>query len=530
MFARLVPAVAALLSLSLLWSGPVPQAEAKRPAAPASLATNAIDAHLGYLAQSTCSPSPKPGTTALLKLLIKTWGGKSSGIYRGCSVGGTSEHKEGRALDWRMDMKSKSQRTRVDQALKWLTANNGEVAYRLGVMYIIWNQQIWSIYYPELGWRKMPSRGSYTANHKNHVHISLSWDGAMKQTSWWTGVAITDPINSKCGVNGARACLPTIARTSAVWPYQATVVPATFMPYPWIKPGIGGSPQVGRTLTVVPGTWVPADAALTFQWTADKSPIAGANQPTYVVTTADVGKEIRVVVTATSATGVVTKTSDELAEVYRGRFSNAVPAIVGTIAPGQSVQADLSSWTPAPTKVTYRVQVGRDRGGRGHCARQPEVEGDQRRLAQRSGQHQQRCQHHAGPGRRCGQNGGEAESAGDVPEAEEADQHREPAGGGDDQSGEGGRTVRATGGVVADQQVGEDRRGLPEHVDRDQVVSGDQSDHRRAEGGEEPDHAGLGSVRDEIPAAVDQHQGADTGDDQRQYPLQQAQVKVDGYP
>ena len=354
MFARLVPAVAALLSLSLLWSGPVPQAEAKRPAAPASLATNAIDAHLGYLAQSTCSPSPKPGTTALLKLLIKTWGGKSSGIYRGCSVGGTSEHKEGRALDWRMDMKSKSQRTRVDQALKWLTANNGEVAYRLGVMYIIWNQQIWSIYYPELGWRKMPSRGSYTANHKNHVHISLSWDGAMKQTSWWTGVAITDPINSKCGVNGARACLPTIARTSAVWPYQATVVPATFMPYPWIKPGIGGSPQVGRTLTVVPGTWVPADAALTFQWTADKSPIAGANQPTYVVTTADVGKEIRVVVTATSATGVVTKTSDELAEVYRGRFSNAVPAIVGTIAPGQSVQADLSSWTPAPTKVTYR--------------------------------------------------------------------------------------------------------------------------------------------------------------------------------
>ena len=85
--------------------------------------------------------------------------GGSSGISRACSVGATSEHKEGRALDWHMDMKSSSQRGRVDKALKWMTANNGEVAYRLGVMYIIWNQHIWSLYYPELGWRKMASRG-----------------------------------------------------------------------------------------------------------------------------------------------------------------------------------------------------------------------------------------------------------------------------------------------------------------------------------------------------------------------------------
>jgi len=352
---RWTASIATAIALSFTPLAPAPVAQAKRPAAPASLASAAIDAHLGYQAQSTCSPSPKPGTTALLRLLIKTWGGKSSGIYRGCSSGGTSEHKEGRALDWRMSVKSAAQRKRVDQALAWITANNGEVAYRLGVMYIIWNQRIWSIYYPELGWRKMASRGSATANHKDHVHISLSWDGAMKQTSWWTGVPVTQPLNSKCGTNGARACLSTIARRSgSAWPYLASVVPATFLPFPWTKPAIGGSPQVGRTLTAVPGTWVPEGATLSYQWTADDKPILGANQPTYVVTTGEVGKEIRVVVSATSAAGVRTLTSDELAEVYRGRFGNASPVILGTIAPGTTVTADVSGWSPAPTRASYR--------------------------------------------------------------------------------------------------------------------------------------------------------------------------------
>ena len=176
---RLAATIATIALGGLLLSGPAPAASAKNPPPPKALTSVTIDAHLGYMKQTTCSPKAKPGTTALLKTLIAAWGGSSSGISRQCSVGATSEHKEGRALDWHMDMKSASQRARVKRATDWLTANNGEVAYRLGVMYVIWNQHIWSLYYPELGWRKMASRGSYTANHKNHVHISLSWDGAM---------------------------------------------------------------------------------------------------------------------------------------------------------------------------------------------------------------------------------------------------------------------------------------------------------------------------------------------------------------
>ena len=346
-------AIAALTALTVLWTVPAPAATAKTPPPPESLATNSIDAHLGYMAQSTCSPSAKPGTSALLKLLISTWGGGSLGISRGCSVGTTSEHKEGRALDWHMDVKYSSQRKRVDQALAWLTANNGEVAYRLGVMYIIWNQHIWSLYYPGLGWRKMANRGSYTANHKNHVHISLSWDGAMKQTSWWTGVPITSPLNSKCGVGGARACLPTIPRTSLSWPYQHTDVPASFLPAPWTRPGIGGDPQVGRTLTVVPGTWVPEGATLAYQWTANSHDIAGATGSTYEVTAADVGKGIRVRVAATTASGTVTKTSDGMTEVLKARFATTPrPGITGTTATDQVVDVNVDGWLPAPDSLT----------------------------------------------------------------------------------------------------------------------------------------------------------------------------------
>ncbi len=349
---RLAAAVATLTASCLLWAVPAPAAVAKNPPPPKQFTATSIDAHLGYMPQSTCSPSAKPGTTALLKALIATWDGSSSGISRGCSVGGVSEHKEGRALDWRRDVKYASHRKKVDQALKWLTANNGEVAYRLGVMYIIWNQHIWSIYYPELGWRKMANRGSYTANHKNHVHISLSWDGAMAQTSWWTGTPVSEPLNSKCGAKGVRACLPKIARNPRLsWPFVQTEVPASFMPAPWTRPNIGGGPQVGRTLTAVPGTWVPEGAAPTYQWTADGKWITGATGKTFLVTADLVGKVIRVRVTAA---GAGTKTSDGMTEVVKGNFTTVPkPALAGPAVVEQELGVAGGTWVPEPDSVTY---------------------------------------------------------------------------------------------------------------------------------------------------------------------------------
>jgi hypothetical protein len=83
-----------------------------------------------------------------------------------------------------------SERATAEQFLAWLLGQgpNGEAAYnarRLGVMYVIWNGRIWSADHAALGW--LPYRGANP--HVDHIHISLSWAGAMKQTSFWTGVA-----------------------------------------------------------------------------------------------------------------------------------------------------------------------------------------------------------------------------------------------------------------------------------------------------------------------------------------------------
>ena len=58
---------------------------------------------------------------------------------------------------------------------------------RLGVLYIIYNQRIWGQYNPR--WRGMASRGSGTDNHKDHVHFTFTWNGALQQSPYWTGKA-----------------------------------------------------------------------------------------------------------------------------------------------------------------------------------------------------------------------------------------------------------------------------------------------------------------------------------------------------
>ncbi len=73
-----------------------------------------------------------------------------------------TDHDDGLALDYM---------TRNGQRLAdYLRAN----ARAHGVTYVIWNQRIWSAARNAEGWRRMPDRGSDTANHKDHVHASFT--------------------------------------------------------------------------------------------------------------------------------------------------------------------------------------------------------------------------------------------------------------------------------------------------------------------------------------------------------------------
>jgi peptidoglycan hydrolase-like protein with peptidoglycan-binding domain len=88
-----------------------------------------------------------------------------------------------------------TQRAQADALLTWLFARDARGnayanARRLGVMYIIWNNKIWGSYNPT--WApynncaKTPQTSMDTACHRDHMHFSLSWEGAQGRTSYWT--------------------------------------------------------------------------------------------------------------------------------------------------------------------------------------------------------------------------------------------------------------------------------------------------------------------------------------------------------
>ncbi|TCC19006.1 SH3 domain-containing protein [Kribbella speibonae] len=87
---------------------------------------------------------------------ISSYGGLRSGDSG-------SEHSSGRALDI---MVSGSEGQEVAD---WLKANYK----KLGVSQLIWEQHIWTVQRSSEGWRAMEDRGGATANHYDHVHVSV---------------------------------------------------------------------------------------------------------------------------------------------------------------------------------------------------------------------------------------------------------------------------------------------------------------------------------------------------------------------
>jgi uncharacterized protein YgiM (DUF1202 family) len=81
-----------------------------------------------------------------------------------------TDHSTGRALDLMIpNYKSASGKALGYKVAAWAKAN----ARDLGINYVIWNQHIWNITRDDEGWRYMADRGGDSANHKNHVHITV---------------------------------------------------------------------------------------------------------------------------------------------------------------------------------------------------------------------------------------------------------------------------------------------------------------------------------------------------------------------
>ncbi|MCW2868528.1 MAG: peptidoglycan-binding protein [Marmoricola sp.] len=223
------------------------------PRAPVATAGSTPEALAAYVPANSCDPTAKPGTTALGELLKATYAGSSYGIDRTCGTDPlpTSEHYDGRALDFFRSVRDPQQKAQVQALVSWLFATDAHGnpyanARRLGVMYLIWNNRIWGSYRASDGWRpyagcaSRTSRAYDTTCHRDHVHLSLSWEGAMKRTSFWTRqVAAVD--YGPCREAGLNWAAPyTTARTAPCPSLPRVTAPA-------------GSSALRRTLTTYSG-------------------------------------------------------------------------------------------------------------------------------------------------------------------------------------------------------------------------------------------------------------------------------------
>ena len=168
---------------------------AAAPTATAVAPSVEIEEYASYQPASRCRPRAKPGTEQLGHWLVGRFGGSFGGISRDCG-GSTSEHTEGRAFDWTVDATTKAGRQSARKFLRRAFATNraGEtdaVARRMGVMYVIWDDQIYSAWrgfepvpYLSSSCKKL-KKCSPTLRHRDHVHISLTRKAARGKTSWY---------------------------------------------------------------------------------------------------------------------------------------------------------------------------------------------------------------------------------------------------------------------------------------------------------------------------------------------------------
>ena len=178
-----------------------------------------------------------------------------------------------------------------------------------------------------------------------------------------------------CAVVGGIAAIASVGQAAT-----------TVEPTNTAEPQISGSALVGRTLTATRGSWANSPTSFAFQWVrcpstggapngSDCAAIAGASTSAYVVGAGDLGRRLRVRVTATNADGNTTVASNATKIVARaGALSNTeLPAISGSPTVGSTLTASPGSWSVGQPELRLLVAEVRPRRHR--------VRGDHRRDA-----------------------------------------------------------------------------------------------------------------------------------------------------
>lgn len=138
-------------------------------------------------------------------------------------------------------------------------------------------------------------------------------------------------------------------------------VPAS-APANTVLPAVTGTDLVGSTLTSTDGTWTGAPPiTFTYSWyryddNAGTNPvlISGATSHTYVLQSADNGKYVRCLVTATDDLGAIGAYSNYTSQVKTPVVNTVAPAITGSEVDGEILTCSAGTYTGNVVGLTYQ--------------------------------------------------------------------------------------------------------------------------------------------------------------------------------
>ena len=178
------------------------------------------------------------------------------------------------------------------------------------------------------------------------------------------------PLARRALLPFATALATVIVTAAAV---QAAPSASAAAPANTDEPVVTGAAAVGSTLTATTGTWSGSVTTFAFQWVrcdvdgglptgADCATITGATSSSYTLVAADVGKRLRVRVTATNSDGPTTAASNatevvKAASAGTAPSSTAAPVITGTPAQSTFLHVSNGTWSGTqPLEFGYRWQ------------------------------------------------------------------------------------------------------------------------------------------------------------------------------
>ena len=130
-----------VLALSLVRTG-LASGAPRRPPTPADLPV-AIEGLARHTPQTSCDPTTKPGTLKLARLLTSTYPATRYGTVRACGSMPSSEHQEGRAVDWMASVRSPERRAEVQAVLGLARATSDDA--ELSELVLVLERDLWVV-------------------------------------------------------------------------------------------------------------------------------------------------------------------------------------------------------------------------------------------------------------------------------------------------------------------------------------------------------------------------------------------------